>query len=103
MKEPSGVPRKGHSISSQDGQVVGTVSSGARSPSLEKMIGLAYISERDSRNGGKDKLKKDRGKNREDDSLFLELRGDSKAQIELIHPLFFLPGLLALLSVLKKN
>lgn len=39
----SGVPRKGASLLSDKGAVLGTVTSGAKSPSLDKMIGLAYV------------------------------------------------------------
>ena len=46
VEEPSGIPRKGCSVVSEDGEPVGIVTSGAKSPSLEKMIGLAYIKER---------------------------------------------------------
>ena len=43
VEEPSGVPRKGCLLYSKNGNLVGEVTSGAKSPSLEKMIGLAYI------------------------------------------------------------
>ena len=43
VKEPSGVPRKDCPLYSGKGQIIGHVTSGAKSPSLEKMIGLAYI------------------------------------------------------------
>ena len=43
LEEPSGVPRKGCNMYSGNGELIGTVTSGAKSPSLEKMIGLAYI------------------------------------------------------------
>ena len=43
MEEPLGVPRKGCPILSETGVSIGKVTSGAKSPSLEKMIGLAYI------------------------------------------------------------
>lgn len=39
----AGVPRKGNSVFSEKGDRIGVVTSGAKSPSLEKMIGLAYI------------------------------------------------------------
>ena len=45
VEEPSGIPRAGHSILSGEGEPIGVVTSGAQSPSLEKMIGLAYIKE----------------------------------------------------------
>ena len=43
MAELSAVPRKGYSIYSQTGEKIGEVTSGAKSPSLNKMIGLGYI------------------------------------------------------------
>ena len=45
VEEPSGIPRTGHPVLSGGGEPVGVVTSGAQSPSLEKMIGLAYIKE----------------------------------------------------------
>ena len=43
MKESAAVPRKSYSIHSETGEVIGQVTSGAKSPSLNKMIGLGYI------------------------------------------------------------
>ena len=43
VEEPLGVPRKGCRLYSESGEFVGAVTSGAKSPSLEKMIGLAYM------------------------------------------------------------
>ena len=43
LEELSAVPRKGYSLYSEKGELVGAVTSGAKSPSLEKMIGLAYV------------------------------------------------------------
>ena len=43
LKGDASIPRKGQKILSKEGDVVGFVTSGAKSPSLEKMIGLAYI------------------------------------------------------------
>ena len=43
VEEPSGVPRKGCCLYSKSGELAGAVTSGAKSPSLEKMIGLAYM------------------------------------------------------------
>ena len=45
VEEPSGIPRTGYAVLSGSGESVGIVTSGAQSPSLEKMIGLAYIKE----------------------------------------------------------
>ena len=45
VEGPSGIPRTGHPVLSDEGESVGLVTSGAQSPSLEKMIGLAYIRE----------------------------------------------------------
>ena len=45
VEESSGIPRTGYPILSGSGKSVGIVTSGAQSPSLEKMIGLAYIKE----------------------------------------------------------
>ena len=39
----SGVPRKAYLLFSEDGKPIGEVTSGAKSPNLEKMIGMAYI------------------------------------------------------------
>jgi len=41
--DKSGIPRKSYLIFSKDKQVIGCVTSGALSPSLEKMIGLAFV------------------------------------------------------------
>ncbi|TYT63085.1 glycine cleavage system aminomethyltransferase GcvT [Natrialba swarupiae] len=38
-----GVPRHGYDITNTDGRVVGTVTSGTMSPSLEQPIGLGYV------------------------------------------------------------
>ncbi|WP_440764850.1 glycine cleavage system aminomethyltransferase GcvT [Natronorubrum sp. DTA7] len=38
-----GVPRHGYDITNTEGRVVGTVTSGTMSPSLEKAIGLGYV------------------------------------------------------------
>ena len=43
IEEPSPVPRKGFSLCSREGESVGVVTSGAKSPSLGKMIALAYV------------------------------------------------------------
>lgn len=43
LDEPLGVPRKAACLYSEQGELVGEVTSGAKSPSLNKMIGLAYI------------------------------------------------------------
>ncbi len=46
---PPAVPRTGSAVFSTEGERIGAVTSGARSPSLESMIGLAYIKgQRDS-------------------------------------------------------
>jgi len=42
-KEGMGVPRLGYRILTESGQVIGEVTSGAYSPSLEKMIGMGYV------------------------------------------------------------
>ena len=69
LKEPSGVPRTGTPVYSDEGVCVGAVTSGAKSPCLEKMIGLAYI----------------QGKN---NSYELNIRG-SKVKAEMIQTPFF--------------
>ncbi|MBV6404850.1 MAG: glycine cleavage system aminomethyltransferase GcvT [Flavobacteriales bacterium] len=38
-----GIPRHGHSVVDASGAVIGTVTSGTHSPSLQKPIGLAYV------------------------------------------------------------
>ena len=43
MTEPSGIPRSGCNIYSPNNQLIGKVTSGALSPSLNKMIGLALL------------------------------------------------------------
>ena len=47
VEGPSGVPRRGCPVLSPSGAAVGVVTSGAKSPTLEKMIGLAYIKEQE--------------------------------------------------------
>ena len=39
-----GIPRKGYTVLSDQGEEIGGVSSGTHSPSLDRAIGLAYIS-----------------------------------------------------------
>lgn len=39
-----GVPRKGYSVRSEDGELIGKVTSGVYSPNLDKFIGMAYVS-----------------------------------------------------------
>ena len=63
-----GVPRKGYSVLSNQGEELGVVTSGAKSPSLEKMIGLAYISD-------------------EEKDCFLDIRG-SKVRINIVEKPF---------------
>lgn len=43
MQEPSGIPRTGYAIYSLKNEHIGKVTSGALSPSLNKIIGLAFI------------------------------------------------------------
>ena len=38
-----GIPRKGYTVLSAQGEEIGEVSSGTHSPSLDRAIGLAYI------------------------------------------------------------
>lgn len=38
-----GIPRKGYNLLDEDGRVVGRVTSGTQSPSLDKAIGLGYV------------------------------------------------------------
>ena len=38
-----GIPRKGYEIHNEDGKIIGTVTSGTQSPSLEKAIGMGYV------------------------------------------------------------
>ncbi len=64
VEEAKGVPRKGYNVYSNKGELVGLVTSGARSPSLEKMIGLAYIQG-------------------EHEEYFLDIRG-SKVKVQII-------------------
>jgi len=64
LEEPIGIPRAGYPLLSKTGETIGVVTSGAKSPSLEKMIGLAYI------------------KGQETD-CFLKLRG-SKVKVHLV-------------------
>ena len=53
MLEKSGIPRTSYSVFSKEKELIGHVTSGALSPSLEKMIGLALVkkefSQKDSR------------------------------------------------------
>ena len=63
IEDLSAVPRKGYSIHSKTGEVIGEVTSGAKSPNLDKMIGLGYIP-------------------KERESCWIDIRGDKiKAQI----------------------
>ncbi|MGW1455646.1 glycine cleavage system aminomethyltransferase GcvT [Salegentibacter agarivorans] len=41
--EERGIPRQGYEIEDEDGKVIGEVTSGTMSPSLEKGIGLGYV------------------------------------------------------------
>lgn len=41
--EKRGIPRQGYEIEDEDGKVIGEVTSGTMSPSLEKGIGLGYV------------------------------------------------------------
>ena len=68
VEELSAVPRKGCQLYSNDGKLVGVVTSGAKSPSLDKMIGLAYI----------------QGEQKE---YYLDIRG-SKAKISIVQTPF---------------
>lgn len=38
-----GIPRQGHEISDENGKIIGNVTSGTMSPSLDKGIGLGYV------------------------------------------------------------
>jgi len=38
-----GIPRHGYEIKNQDGQVIGVITSGTQSPSLNKAIGMGYL------------------------------------------------------------
>ena len=38
-----GIPRNGHPILNAEGKIIGRVTSGTQSPSLEKAIGLGYV------------------------------------------------------------
>lgn len=72
MEENLGVPRKGYPVLSSKGENIGVVTSGAKSPSLDKMIGLAYISG-------------------EENSCFLDIRG-SKVKINIVKKPFLKKG-----------
>ena len=67
LRQPSAVPRKGCLALSMEGEAIGIVTSGAKSPTLEKMIGMAYI-KRAAKNTGDSR-----------DSFFIDIRGE-KAQ-----------------------
>ena len=43
MEERSAIPRTGYSLHSSSGDAIGLITSGAKSPSLNKMIGLGYL------------------------------------------------------------
>ncbi len=72
MEESLGVPRKGYSVLSKTGETIGRVTSGAKSPSLEKMIGLAYIKGQET-------------------SCFLDIRG-SKVKARIVEGPFLKKG-----------
>jgi aminomethyltransferase len=38
-----GIPRHGYEVADADGNIVGVVTSGTQSPSLNKAIGMAYV------------------------------------------------------------
>ena len=38
-----GIPRHGYNVVDADGSVIGTVTSGTQSPSLNKAIGMGYV------------------------------------------------------------
>ena len=38
-----GIPRHGYEIMNQEGEVIGRVTSGTQSPSLQKAIAMAYV------------------------------------------------------------
>ena len=46
-----GIPRSGYEILSEDGSVIGTVTSGGQSPILEKGIGMGYVPKEYSKKG----------------------------------------------------
>ncbi|MGB0647599.1 MAG: glycine cleavage system aminomethyltransferase GcvT [Bradymonadia bacterium] len=48
-----GVPRPGYEVTSEDGTVIGSVTSGTMSPTLKKGIGLAYVTSGEHRSGTK--------------------------------------------------
>lgn len=52
-----GIPRTGHDIVAENGDIIGKVTSGTQSPSLNKAIGLGYVPAEKSSEGSKIHLK----------------------------------------------
>ena len=69
MEEEGGIPRKSHKIHSPTGEEVGVITSGAKSPSLGKILCLGYV----------------RGNEK---TVFIDIRGDKKRAF--LSPLPFL-------------
>ena len=51
VMEQRGIPRQGHSLLNTSGAIIGRVTSGTQSPSLEKGIGLGYVDNSYSKEG----------------------------------------------------
>jgi aminomethyltransferase len=47
-----GIPRHGYEITDADGNVIGVVTSGTQSPTLQKAIGMGYFKTEFSNEGG---------------------------------------------------
>ena len=70
-----GIPRPGYLVSNDSG-VIGTVTSGTQSPSLNKGIGIAYVDKKYSKTGT---------------SLFVDVRG-RQLKCEIVKPPFYKKG-----------
>jgi aminomethyltransferase len=72
-EEPRNVPRQGYEIGDENGNVIGTVTSGTQSVSLEKGIGMGYVNTELAVPGG---------------SVFIHIR-KKRAEATLVKPPFY--------------
>src|SRR5690606_8192496 len=68
-----GIPRHDYEITDVDGNTIGRVTSGTQSPSLQKAIGLGYISKEYAEEGSE---------------IFIKIR-DNKVKAQVVKPPFY--------------
>jgi len=68
-----GIPRQGYEITDAEGEVIGMVTSGTQSPSLQKAIGLGYVKTSFSKEGTE---------------IFIRIRG-SEVKARIVKPPFY--------------